>query len=243
MPTYQHETTDRFMSLLGFVASGDLGPLTCYRSKTGRIVQFAKTWPKHTPTLAQLTGRARMSFGAEQWRHFTPYQKLAWKTAARTANLCMTGYGLWIGWWFRPDYARYYAIERQTRGWFLRHITRSDPATPPKPNTEPRVVETPNPVGFIRFSRDRIVCPVDVIERTHFYVYDSEQPDDKPFLTVLILVGPGYIEWDKAYNKRWFRVWFHSPPAAAHSRIHAIAFFPDSDPDVSVTHIETRPYL
>jgi len=107
-------TTRRLFSLLGLVAWGDIGPLTMYRRKDGRLVIFKKTWPNEKPTGDQLDQRSRYSCAALAWRALTPDKRTAWTQAAARASLCATGYNLFLHWKLSGDDSAIATLEHQT---------------------------------------------------------------------------------------------------------------------------------
>ena len=107
-------TTRRLFSLLGLVAWGDLGHLTIYKRKDGRLVIFKKTWPDKPPTGDQLDQRSRYSCAALAWRALSPESRASWATAARRASLCCTGYNLFLHWQLSNDDSAIATLERQT---------------------------------------------------------------------------------------------------------------------------------
>lgn len=104
----------RLFSLLGFLIWGDLGPVTMYRSKRGKIVWFAKTRPGKPPSDKQLEHRAAFTAAAQAWRALTDTQRTQWELASRRASLCMHGYDLWIHYQLTADTSAIETLERQT---------------------------------------------------------------------------------------------------------------------------------
>lgn len=103
------------LNLLGFVAWGDLGTFTCYKSKRKKVVWLAKTWPKKRPSARQLICRDDWAAAAQAWRDLTPPQRQQWHLATRRASLCMHGFNLWMHWWLSRDDPAINTLERQTK--------------------------------------------------------------------------------------------------------------------------------
>jgi hypothetical protein len=110
-----HQLGRTLLSLMGFVIYGDLGPLTMYKSKRGKIVFFTKTWPDRPPSYYQLLDRARFSVAAFNWNNLPAADKAQWNLAARRASLCCTGYNLYVYCWTAPDTSTLVTLARQTR--------------------------------------------------------------------------------------------------------------------------------
>ena len=104
----------QLLSLLGFLIWGDLGPLSMYRSKRGKIVVYAKTWPHKPPSPKQLEQRALWSAAAIAWNTLTDPQRQQWHLAASRASLCLHGYDLWMHWSLTADNSAIQTLERQT---------------------------------------------------------------------------------------------------------------------------------
>lgn len=104
----------KFLTLLGFNATGDLGPLTAYTSIRHKAVWFPKTNPLNPPSIMQTKMRNFFRLVATQWRALTPAQRNAWSTAARSGGLRVTGYNLFTWYQRTHDAATIETIERQT---------------------------------------------------------------------------------------------------------------------------------
>lgn len=102
------------LSLLGLVAWGDIGELTCYKSKRKKIVWLFKTYPEKPASPLQLERRAAWSAAAAEWQTLTKAQKHQWDLAARRASLCLHGFNLWMHWKITADETAIRTLERQT---------------------------------------------------------------------------------------------------------------------------------
>jgi hypothetical protein len=237
MSTIHPETPLRGLSLLGFVASGDLGAITCYRSHLGAIIQFAKTWPKTVPSLAQLTGRCRMHFAAEQWRHFTDVQKQAWRNAARISHLCMHGYDLWVRWFFHPNYYEMWTLINQTDVNTLANITRSDVAIPPAPKFQPHELADEITYGRARYGRRLVIMPPQTSEYLPFLAVHHGLTDGSPVLVLWSHYGPGLLIGPTVQNNHWCAAEWHSTDQTGYSQVHCHMWWPDGSYDIAKTDI------
>lgn len=240
MTTYPHETPHRALSLLGLIASGDLGPMTCWRHHAGKIVFMKKTPPEKPPSLAQITGRARMNFGAEQWRNFPLASKLAWRNAAKRAHLRATGYNLWQQWYFNADLPAMLALQRQTGIPFLQSIHRSIPHLPANPKITPSLLTNPPVTGQARYARPFIIIPPSTTEYTLFLACHPERPPGEPVTAYWALYGPGNIAASQVLNMRWCRAAFTTPAFRSTTTIEVDMHFPDGSEDTSWTRVHTR---
>lgn len=101
-------------SIFGFLIWGDLGPVTMYRNKQGKIVAFSKTWPDKPPSAEQEAQRLIFTEAAADWQTLTACQRGEWETASRRASLCMHGYDLFVHWKCCGDDQAIQTLERQT---------------------------------------------------------------------------------------------------------------------------------
>lgn len=108
------QPSSNLASVLGFVIWGDLGNLTLYKNKQGKIVIFSKTWPQKPGSEEQLTQRAKMTAAAAAWQALTENARRNWELATRRASLCMHGYDLFVFWTMNGDDAAIRTLERHT---------------------------------------------------------------------------------------------------------------------------------
>jgi hypothetical protein len=239
MPESAGRETKRYLSLLGLVAYGDIGGITCYRNKRGRIVQFAKTFPKTVPTLAQLTGRARMSFAAEQWRHFSAANKEPWKAVVRINGLRMTGYNLWIRWYFRPYPETFKSDQRHAGVICLNYITRTQTEIPARRTIEPHELEDEQQHGRVRYGRPLTTMPYLTTEWIPYAPIHHGLPDGDPVTAVITPIGPGTVEYDQPQNNHWSTLAFTSPDHDAITALHIQCLWPDQTHAATLTFVQT----
>jgi hypothetical protein len=101
-------------TILGSVIWGDLGPVTIYRDKQGKVVAYAKTYPAKRPSPAQIAQQQRITDAAAAWQTLSSMQRDQWDLACRRASLCCNGYGLWVHWTLTQDLQAIRTLERQT---------------------------------------------------------------------------------------------------------------------------------
>jgi len=109
-----HQPKRSLLSLLGLVYWGDLGELTIYKDKQGKIVAFRKTWPSGPATPAQQIQRDRFRSAAIAWQALELEQRSQWELATRRTSLCMHGYDLFLHHQLIGDDEAIRAIERQS---------------------------------------------------------------------------------------------------------------------------------
>jgi len=110
-----HQNLERLYCCLGFVVWGDLGPVTIYRNKRGKVVFFAKTWPHKPGSPDQLAQRQKFIDTATAWQALTPSQRTEWEQATRRASLCLHGYDLFVHWSITGDDQAIRTLEHQTK--------------------------------------------------------------------------------------------------------------------------------
>lgn len=98
-------TLNDLLDVLGIRVSGDLGPLTCYTSRQGKLVSYPRSPPTCPPSPAQITQRARFTNAQGWWGRLDQATKAAWETLTRANDLCLTGQNLAIALAFNPDAA------------------------------------------------------------------------------------------------------------------------------------------
>lgn len=243
MPGHEVGSPNRFMSLLGLVSSGDLGDITCYKSQRGKVVFFSKTWPKKNPTLAQITGRARMSFCAEQWRGFPPHYKWAWDRVTKALSLCMTGYNLWQRWWHGGNLwdLRYYA--GQTGINLMDKIWTTIPALPANWRVEPFVILNPPTKGVVRYSRDYAWLRPNSRTWINFLPYHAQLENSLPIRSIFTVYGWGTVQASPMLNARWNRVAFDSWIMPHTSEVEVKCWFPDGTFDSTYTVVRCSDML
>lgn len=85
-----------FIPFLGLVQWGDIGNVTTYRAKNGRVVFFPKTYPDKPASPLQIIHRQRMKDAANNWAKLTKQQKLNYHLAARKLSLSIPPFGLYF---------------------------------------------------------------------------------------------------------------------------------------------------
>ena len=105
---------EKFVGILGFVTWGDLGPLTMYRTKAGRMVFYPKAPPLSPASPAQKRNRDLWREAAAAWNRVPAARRERWERASKTASLSITGYNLFVYWWTTRDTAAIRTVERIT---------------------------------------------------------------------------------------------------------------------------------
>ena len=107
-------TTNRILQLIGIRPTGDLGPLTAYTSRRGKVVWFLKSPPHGPPSVHQARQRNTFRLVGEAWSQMTDAEREQWSLAERRAYLDITGYNLYV--WYNTvgDDEIIRTIERKT---------------------------------------------------------------------------------------------------------------------------------
>lgn len=100
--------------LLGFIAQGDLGPLTLYTKPRERIVAFLKAPPDKPASQWQRATRNRWRLALTRWRALPPAIKAQWALAARRAHCRATGLNVFISAAVKSDRSVIRTIARQS---------------------------------------------------------------------------------------------------------------------------------
>ena len=105
---------DSVLSIIGWRPTGDLGGLTAYTSKRGKVVWFLKAPPTCPPSYWQIHQRNVFRLIAMAWKAFSDDRREQWHLAEVRGNLNITGYNLFTWWCINRDHAIIHTIERQT---------------------------------------------------------------------------------------------------------------------------------
>lgn len=106
--------TSKILSILGWNPTGDLGPLTGYTTKRGKIVWFLKAPPTSPPSQWQLHQRNTFRLIAMAWRGLAQADRDQWHLAEVRGHLNITGYNLFVWYWVHKDIETIRTIQRQT---------------------------------------------------------------------------------------------------------------------------------
>lgn len=219
-------TVEKYLSVLGLVAWGDLNELTMYRSHRGPIVWFAKTRPEALHTPDQFDQKYRMNLAAEAWKCLTPAGRRAWHDLAKSANLCMTGYDLWVFWHMTQ---RRQAIEA-----LMRIYGVAVPLLPPKPpQSFKRLKEhktrkcKPLPTTRIWPTPRHLFGIPGQDNWIYFLVWNENYAEPCAVAQEFALVGPGIITAQPFANRLPTLATYTAFLGESHATLHAKATWPD----------------
>ena len=102
------------LSMLAIDLQGDLDGITFLKCKHKRPVFFPCAPPTSPPTPWQTYHRKRFTLNAKMWNDLSSQQRQNWLTAARQANLRITGYNLFCHWRLTGDPEPTRTVEHQT---------------------------------------------------------------------------------------------------------------------------------
>lgn len=106
---------DRAMfSLLGHTISGDLGDMTIWRTRRGRIVSYPRTVPGTVPSPPQQNHRAHFRESAARWKLLPAQARADYEAVSLRLSLPMTGYNIWIRWTFAGSKREAQTLMHQT---------------------------------------------------------------------------------------------------------------------------------
>jgi hypothetical protein len=116
MPSYrQHGVELVQRRILAFHIQGDVGGLTCYTNKRHKQVAFPIAPPRTPPTPNQTIQRAKFNSTQARWAALTRPARALWNTAARLANLSITGRNLFFACAIRNDWSYADTVGRQAQ--------------------------------------------------------------------------------------------------------------------------------
>lgn len=102
------------LRFLGMRPTGDLGPLTIYTNKRGRMTSFPKSPPLSPPSNLQHAQRNRFRLVGELWQTLPLEKRREWQTVADRASLYCTGFNLFLYYQICRDRLAIRTLERQT---------------------------------------------------------------------------------------------------------------------------------
>lgn len=100
-------------SILGLHVAGDLGPLTIYQTRKGKIVAFPKAPPCKPPSPAQLVQRYRFARSIETWHLLAKSDQALYELVVQKLSLCLTGMNLWMHFCLCPDDGVFATLQQQ----------------------------------------------------------------------------------------------------------------------------------
>jgi hypothetical protein len=83
-------------AILGLQVAGDLGDLTYYTTRRGKVVAYPISPPKELPSAAQLLCRARFKAAQAAWSALTAEDKADWESASLKGSCPATGQNLYM---------------------------------------------------------------------------------------------------------------------------------------------------
>jgi hypothetical protein len=93
------------INLISWNTTGDLGPLTIYRSVLATHVYYARTPAIEPPSRRQIVIRYRFNLAALIWAILTLAERAMWAAAANECANGITGYNLFVAWQLKRDNA------------------------------------------------------------------------------------------------------------------------------------------
>jgi len=106
--------TPSLLSMLGLNATGDLGPLSIYKSQRHKLVFYPRVPALNPPSALQKVNRSKWRIAAMQWTGLPEATRQLWETASKRACLKVTGYNLWIYYATTLDRRTIQTIENQS---------------------------------------------------------------------------------------------------------------------------------
>ena len=102
------------LPFLGLNINGDLGHLTIYTRKNGRLVAFDRAPPLVPASPRQNDRRNLFAQAMKNWTAESPETKLLYRRVCDVLALCMLGHNLYIALSFNPDVSLLQTLRRQS---------------------------------------------------------------------------------------------------------------------------------
>lgn len=100
--------------MLGLHVAGDLGAVTLYQTKRGKIVAFPRTKPDKKPSASQNLQRYRFMRAMHTWQALTDDQQEEYERTTNVLSLCATGANLWIHLCLTHDISYWLTLQHQS---------------------------------------------------------------------------------------------------------------------------------
>lgn len=107
--------SDKQFKFIGLDPTGDLGGITFYTTRRGKVVGYDKAPPLKPATSRQMVRRNRWRRAAEAWQSLTSPQRAQWHAAADKARLTIHGYNLFLFFFTTQDWSYADAITRASQ--------------------------------------------------------------------------------------------------------------------------------
>jgi hypothetical protein len=236
------QTTTPIYALAGLVLWGDLGPLTMYRAKSGKLVIFKKTYPDKPPTPRQIASRDSMNCCGRSWQGLLPAERAGWRLVAKTLSLPCSGYNLWVAWRFKQNPAALRTLERQS-GVELKTNAYTTNVYDPRwrPIQTRRKDSYPDPGIFLMPH-----APVVAAEQTctlWVMPWMTDLNYWEPVAYTFELIGDGTATCAPMRNRTMIPIWYTAPNRTGSASIHLTTFWPDGQQTLIPIHLITDPTL
>src|SRR5216684_5549072 len=94
---------DPLLTVIGVYVAGDLGDLTVYTNKNGRIIWFPRSPPTKPPTEKQIAQRNRFKRARQNYDELSESDKESWEELCRLNHLDLTGQNAYLSLSLLPD--------------------------------------------------------------------------------------------------------------------------------------------
>lgn len=101
-------------NLLGIAVVGDLGDITHYTDRFGKIVCYPKVKEQNKRSVKRNICRSRFKYAQQCWAALSIDEKRVLEEAARRVSITMTGQNLYISCCLRNDPSVYQTVAKQS---------------------------------------------------------------------------------------------------------------------------------
>ena len=236
-----HTFDKSLLNLIGFVAWGDLGELTMYRSRRGKLVAFKKTYPDKPVSPEAEAIKTSFKIASLLYRLHGSAARQAWIHTPIRLSLCLAGGALFNMAIRSPDYLTLRTLGRHARTDLIAALNPQ--AAPPAQikRTPTRGVEDPYTRRPAAFLPDRLLIPIGQHAWTYAWCHASDHAEGQALPVTWYTSGVGSVLPEPMLNARYTRVQIAAANTPNDGQVWARLNWPDRPPSFFHCHVTTCP--
>ena len=236
-----HTFNRSLSNLIGYVAWGDLGELTMYRSRRGKLVAFTKTYPDKPVSPEAEAIKTSFQIAHTLYALHGDTARQQWQRTPQRLSLCLSGGSLFNMAIRLPDYSSIRTLERQAR---TRLVANLNPqAEPPTQIRRPPVRGVYDPYARrpAAFVPDKLVIPVGQHGWTYAWCHANDLDELAPIPAAWYSSGVGAVTPTPMTNTLYTRVKIDALAVPGHGQVYVALEWPDRPTAYFHCHVQTVP--